>query len=31
MEEIWLPVEGWVGYYEVSNCGNIRSVRYDNY
>lgn len=30
-EEIWLPIKGFEGYYEVSNVGNIRSVdRYVN-
>jgi|SRR5712664_341592 len=26
MEEMWLPVPGWEGLYEVSNFGNIRSL-----
>lgn len=26
MEEIWKPIKGFEGYYEVSNIGNIRSV-----
>lgn len=26
MEEIWKPVEGFEGYYEVSNMGKVRSV-----
>ena len=26
MEEIWKPVEGYEGYYEVSNTGKVRSV-----
>jgi len=25
-KELWLPVKGWEGFYEVSNLGNIRSV-----
>lgn len=25
-EEIWLPVEGYEGYYEISNLGNVRSL-----
>lgn len=25
-KELWLPVEGWEGYYEVSNHGQIRSL-----
>lgn len=24
--EIWKPIPGYVGYYEVSNYGNVRSV-----
>lgn len=27
---IWLPVVGHEGYYEVSNLGEVRSVRYDH-
>lgn len=31
MEEIWKPVVGWEGLYEVSNLGNVRSLdRYVN-
>ena len=30
MSEQWLPVIGHEGYYEVSNLGNVRSVRYDH-
>ena len=30
MIEKWLPVIGYDGYYEVSNFGNVRSVRYDH-
>lgn len=30
MCEKWLPVVGYEGYYEVSDLGNVRSVRYDN-
>lgn len=26
MEEEWKPVPGYIGYYEVSNIGNVRSV-----
>ena len=26
MEEIWKPVDGYEGYYEISNLGNLRSV-----
>ena len=26
MNEIWRPIEGYVGFYEVSNCGRVRSV-----
>ena len=26
MEEIWKPVIGWEGFYEVSNLGNVRRV-----
>ena len=26
-EEIWLPVKGFEGYYEVSNMGNIRRTK----
>lgn len=26
MEEIWKPVKGFEGYYEVSNLGNVRSI-----
>lgn len=26
MEEIWRPVKGFEGYYEVSNMGNVRSI-----
>jgi|ERR1043166_33951 hypothetical protein len=26
MEEQWLPVTGWEGYYEVSSMGNVRNV-----
>lgn len=26
MEEIWKPIVGWEGLYEVSNLGNVRSV-----
>lgn len=31
MIENWLPVVGYEGYYEVSDFGNVRSVRYDNH
>lgn len=30
MYEDWLPVVGYEGYYEVSNLGNVRSVRYNH-
>lgn len=30
MEEIWKPIDGYVGKYEVSNYGNIRSLRFIN-
>ena len=26
MNEIWKPVLNYEGYYEVSNCGNVRSI-----
>ena len=26
MEEVWKPIEGYEGYYEVSNQGNVRSI-----
>lgn len=26
MEEIWKSVDGFEGYYEISNLGNLRSV-----
>ena len=26
MEEIWRPVKGFEGYYEVSNLGRVRSI-----
>lgn len=26
MNEIWKPVKGYEGLYEVSNCGNVRSI-----
>ena len=26
MEEIWKPIEGYEGFYEVSNMGRVRSV-----
>lgn len=29
MEEIWKPVVGYEGYYEVSNLGNVRSLNYN--
>ena len=25
--EIWKPIKGFVGYYEISNFGNVRSVK----
>lgn len=28
-EEIWKPVVGYEGYYEVSNLGNVRSLNYN--
>lgn len=27
MQEIWLPISGYEGFYEVSNFGNVRSIR----
>lgn len=24
--EVWKPIPGWEGYYEVSNCGQVRSL-----
>lgn len=30
IEEIWKPIPGYEGYYEVSNLGNVRSVAYFN-
>lgn len=30
MEEIWLPVKGYEGFYEVSNFGNVRSLNYNH-
>jgi hypothetical protein len=29
MQEIWLPVEGYEGYYEVSNLGRIKNIKSD--
>lgn len=29
MEEIWKPVEGWEGKYEVSNLGRVKSLPFD--
>ena len=26
-KEIWKPIKGFVGYYEISNFGNVRSVK----
>lgn len=26
MEELWVDIKGWEGYYQVSNSGNVRSV-----
>ena len=26
IEEVWKPVVGYEGYYEISNLGNVRSV-----
>ena len=28
MEEIWKDIEGWEGYYQVSNMGNVKSLNY---
>lgn len=28
MSEIWIPVKGYLGLYEVSNFGNVRSLNY---
>lgn len=25
-QEVWIPVVGWEGYYEVSSCGRVRSM-----
>lgn len=30
MSEIWLPVVGYEGRYEVSNLGNVKSLNYEN-
>lgn len=30
MEEIWLPIKGYEGRYEVSNIGNVNSLNYEN-
>lgn len=27
MEEIWKPIENYVGYYDISNLGNVRSLK----
>ncbi len=29
MEEIWKPVRGWEGLYEVSNLGGVRSLKFN--
>lgn len=29
MEEIWMPVKGYEGLYEVSNNGRVRSLKFD--
>ena len=31
MIEVWKPIPEWLGYYEASDRGNIRAVRYDNH
>ena len=28
--ELWKPVEGYYGYYEISNMGRIRSLNYNH-
>ena len=28
MEEIWKDIEGYEGLYQVSNCGNVKSIHY---
>lgn len=30
MSEIWIPVKGYLGLYEVSNFGNVRSLNYNH-
>lgn len=30
MNEIWKPIKGYEGKYEVSNLGNVRSLDYNN-
>lgn len=25
-KEIWKPIVGWEGYYEISNLGNVKSL-----
>lgn len=30
MSEIWLPIKGFEGLYEVSNLGNVRSLNYNH-
>ena len=30
MEEIWKPIEGYEGLYEVSNLGRVRSIKFRN-
>jgi len=27
MQEIWKPIEDYEGYYEISNCGRVRSIK----
>lgn len=29
MEEIWKPIKGYEGYYEISNLGNVRSLDHE--
>lgn len=29
MQEIFVDIAGWEGYYQISNLGRVRSVRYD--
>ncbi|MCG2611498.1 NUMOD4 domain-containing protein [Flavobacterium sp. SM15] len=29
MKEIWLPINGYEGLYEISNLGNVKSIRFN--